>query len=91
MRMRERLQGVAGVRVSRSRVKFFFFIFIVPLKPNRFGSVGGLPVSGFGNRNRNEPKIFTKKIIDFFFRFDFFDYFFLDLFDIFAANKQSTF
>jgi len=63
VRMRERLQGVAGVRVSRSRVKFFFFIFIVPLKPNRFGSVGVLPVSGFENRNRTEQKIFTKKII----------------------------
>jgi hypothetical protein len=80
VRMRERLQGVAGVRVSRSRVKFFFFIFIVPLKPNRFGSVGVLPVSGFGNRNRTEQKIFTKKIIGligFFFRFGFFCYFFL--------------
>ena len=41
----------------------FFFVFIVPLKPNWFGSVGVLPVSGFGNRNRTEPKIFTKKII----------------------------
>ena len=80
--MRERLQGVAGVRVSRSRVKFFFFIFIVPLKPNRFGSVGVLPVSGFGNRNRTEPKIFTKKIIGFFFRFGFFGYFFLGFLDL---------
>jgi len=25
----------------------FFFVFIVPLKPNRFGSVGVFPVSGF--------------------------------------------
>ena len=75
MRMRERLQGVAGVRVYRSRVKFFFFIFIVPLKPNRFGSVNGvLPVLCFGNRNRTEPKIFTKKIIGFFL-FGFFGFF----------------
>ena len=42
---------------------FFFLVFIVPLKPNRFGSVGVLPVSGFVNRNRTEPKILTKKII----------------------------
>jgi len=42
---------------------FFFFVFIVPLKPNRFGSVGVLPVSGFVNRNQTEPKILTKKII----------------------------
>jgi hypothetical protein len=25
----------------------FFFVFIVPLKPNRFSSVGVFPVSGF--------------------------------------------
>ena len=68
MRMRERLQGVAGMRVSRSRVNYvlervFFFIFIVPLKPNRFGSVGVLLVSGFENRNETEPnrKFLQKK------------------------------
>jgi hypothetical protein len=48
-------------RVKKDNV--FFFIFIVPLKPNRFGSVGVFPVSGFRNRNRTEPKIFTKILI----------------------------
>jgi len=72
----------------------FFFVFIVPLKPNWFGSVGVLPVSGFGNRNRTEPKIFTKKIIGligFFFRFGFFGYFFLGLlgFSVFLLTPNN--
>jgi hypothetical protein len=62
---------------------FFFFVFIVPLKPNRFGSVRVLPVSGFINRNQTEPKILTKKIIGLFsfFFFGFFGCFFLGLLD----------
>ena len=61
---------------------FFFSVFILPLKPNRFGSVGVFPVSGFVNRNRTKPKILTKKIIGligFFFGTVFFVVFFLSL------------
>ena len=35
-------------RVKKNNM--FFFVFIVPLKPNRFGSVGVFSVSGFLNR-----------------------------------------
>jgi hypothetical protein len=51
--LRERLRSKEKDGWSRSmdaRVKksnAIFFVFIVPLKPNRFGSVGVFPVSGF--------------------------------------------
>jgi len=66
------------------KITRFFFVFIVPLKPNRFGSVGVFSVSGFWNRNRTEPKLFAKKLIGFFFRFGFFGYFFLGFLGLFG-------
>jgi hypothetical protein len=66
-----------------------FYLFIVPLKPNRFGSVGVFSVSGFWNRNRTEPKLFVKKLIGligFFFRFGFFGYFFLGFLGLFGFS-----
>ena len=91
--LRERLRSKEKDGWSRSmdaRVKksnAIFFVFIVPLKPNRFGSVGVFPVSGFWNRNRTEN--FCKKFNRFnrfFFRFDFFGYFFLGFLGLFGFS-----
>jgi hypothetical protein len=74
--------GEGEGRLGLRKITRFFCIYtIVPLKPNWFGSVGVFPVSGFWNRNRTEPKIFTKILIGLigFFRFGFFCYFFLSL------------
>ena len=58
---RRRTAGAGVWMLGLRKVTRFFFVFIVPLKPNRFGSVGVFPVSGFWNRT--EPKIFAKTLI----------------------------
>jgi hypothetical protein len=75
---RRKTAGAGVWMLGLRKVTRFFFVFIVPLKPNRFGLVGVFPVSGFWNRT--EPKIFAKNLIGFFFRFGFFGYFFFGLF-----------
>jgi len=44
---RKRTAGAGVWMLGLRKVTRFFFVFIVPLKPNRFGSVGVFPVSGF--------------------------------------------
>ena len=88
---RRRTAGVGVWMLGLRKITRFFFVFIVPLKPNRFGSVEVFSVSGFWNRNRTEPKLFAKKLIGligFFFRFSFFGYFFLG-FSVFLLTPTS--
>jgi hypothetical protein len=86
---RRRTAGAGVWMLGLRKMTRFFFVFIVPLKPNRFGSVGVFSVSGFWNRNRTEPKLFVKKLIGligFFFRFGFFGYFFLGFLGLFGFS-----
>ena len=69
--VRERLRNKEkdGWSPVDARVKnkhVFFCIYSTP-QLNRFGSVGVFPVSGFWNRNRTEPKNFSKILIVFFY------------------------
>jgi hypothetical protein len=71
------------------KITRFFFVFIVPLKPNRFGSVGVFSVSGFWNRNRTEPKLFAKKLIGLigFFFGSVFSVIFFSVFSVYSVSR----
>jgi len=79
-RARRRTAGAGVWMLGLRKITRFVFVFIVPLKPNRFGLVEVFLVSGFWNRNRTEPKIFAKNLIGFF------GYFFLSFLGLFSFS-----
>jgi hypothetical protein len=69
------------------KITRFFFVFIVPLKPNRFG--WGFFGFRFLEPEPNRTETFCKKINRFnrfFFRFGFFGYFFLGFLGLFGFS-----
>jgi hypothetical protein len=71
---------------------FFFFVFIVPLKPNRFG--WGFAGFRFRKPKPNRTENFNKKnnrFTRFFFRFGFFSCFFSRFTQFFCSLLDETF